>query len=163
MDPALTGLIGALTGGLIASGSNWGLEAARNRRAERVNIEGRGRELREAARMIDDELVASIATLHQTESRRVWASPNDPLPTERWRDYGPVIARSEVGEDAWTWLADAYQAIREANGSVSGPTQRGGVSLEHDDVQYLSGVKAALEEAVEHLRADLRGRGPSPF
>ena len=158
MDQALAGLIGAVVGGLLTGGSNWTLEGRRQRRADmRATVDGQ-RELREAARLIDDELVAGVVTLAEAAQAGTWPRTNEELPVERWRTYGPVVARSDVGETTWTPLAEAYQTVREVNSRILVAHRNGAVTLDADDRDYLLGVQSTLEDALEAMRQGLPGR-----
>jgi hypothetical protein len=154
MDSSLTALLGAVTGGLIAAGSNWGIEWIRGRRVDELEAVAQSRELREAARLIDDELTGAITTLAVMKLKQRWGHAGQ-LSTNRWQVYGPILARFHSDRDTWTWLADAYEAIREVNARLQHAPDGDAGRLAPDDADHMSGVIAAIEEGLTRLRKAL--------
>jgi hypothetical protein len=157
VSQAVAALVGALIGGLLTSGSSWGMATIANRRADSRDAGLRERELREAARLIDDELMGAASILSQAILRRAWIPPGEQLSLDRWLTYGPILARSELSDDSWTWLADCYQAIREANVRIVIAERRDERAVDDRDEAYLSGIRGAIEAGLEALRADVPG------
>lgn len=152
MDQAVTGLVGAVIGGVLTAGSNIGLEWTRNRRLESASQRRHEQEFREAARLIDEELIAAIETLQAAEMQHTWPLQTQQLPTQTWQHYAPVIARSDISEDAWSWLADTYLTIREANARILAADHQ---QLDTNAANYLKGVRSAVDEGLSRLRKAL--------
>jgi hypothetical protein len=152
MDQAITGLIGAVVGGSLTAGSNLTLEWIRNRRADGQALDERARSLREAVRLVDDELVSCIEVLAAAELKGQWPKPSELLSTDRWSTYAPMIARSDVAEGAWALLTDTYQTVREANGRILNADLNGREKLDEKALKYLQGVRSAIELGQQQLR-----------
>ena len=152
MNEALAGLIGAVVGGALTSGSNIALEAIRSRRAARLATQAEARQSRQVRRLVDDELVAAAARLSELGLRRTWPQVAEPLSTRHWRSYGPVLAASAIDDDTWAWLADAYQAVHEANARIATAHARTELQIEPDDADHLAGIAGSIQQALEQLR-----------
>jgi hypothetical protein len=114
MDPALASLLGAITGGGIASGANLLIERARARRDARAERARFAVETRRAARLIYDELdYAKFLLSRPLKSGRFgcdWEPPKRPLPRSGWTEHRSVLA-AHGDDQVWGLAASTYAAL----------------------------------------------------
>jgi hypothetical protein len=119
MDAALASLFGAVIGGSIAAGSNFGLEGIRNNR-ERARTAAQGRsQARRAARLLAEELESGRRLLVRDIETGVhgWEPPERQLPSAAWTAYRTDFAEI-APPDAWHDVASAYAQFDELNWHV---------------------------------------------
>jgi hypothetical protein len=99
---------GALLGGAIAAGSNLLVERSRRQHADVTRHEERFLELRQAARIVLEELNGFRSMLRET------AKLGSPWPPEvaidAWQRFGDVLA-ARVGNETWRMVGAAYDAV----------------------------------------------------
>jgi hypothetical protein len=89
-------------------------EAREERRAE----DRQQRELRQAVRLVSDELLGAITTITLArESEYWWSLPPTDLPTAAWSRYRSTLA--DLLEDApWKRLTSAYDELHQLNSQL---------------------------------------------
>jgi len=104
-------------GGLLTSTSNVLIERRRDARDEKRNTERDEREVREAARLVLEELAEIDEALQQAiVSGYTWPADRQ-LPAFAWREYGAVLA-VHLPPAAWRWIGAAYSSANKANWHV---------------------------------------------
>jgi hypothetical protein len=113
MSQLLVGLVGVIVGGLVTGLAGWLVDVSRGRRTRR-------RELKRAARLIEEELYQDLCVLRNgvEEQRHWWVHAGDQLRTARWDEYEAVFADAEVPDELWGELECSYQIIRELNAAA---------------------------------------------
>jgi len=111
MGEAIFGLLGVILGGIITAGSTYLLD----RRREQAEREREGRnhaiEIKQAARLIDAELLRSQAAASIcVEKRHWWSADVPPLSTEAWQKYSGIIA-THLSDQAWLDVIVAVEAV----------------------------------------------------
>lgn len=113
MPDLLVVLSGVIAGGGISTGSNLILE--RRREGRQVATDGRReeRELRQAARLVHQELGEAMWVLeHAVELYEWWPYPSRKFSDRRWHEFGQVLADYLLADD-WLPLTFAYEDMRE--------------------------------------------------
>jgi hypothetical protein len=109
-------LVGAtLLGALISFGTTFYFERRKEQRAERAEQQERGRQLRQAGRLVYEELNNAWIVLDRTTDTEVWWSdPPHDLESSAWDEYKATLARL-LDKDAWSAVGDAYSSMAEFN------------------------------------------------
>ncbi len=113
MSDAVVGLIGAVVGGALASGSNWLLEHFRAKREDDRARSRENRELIQVARLLSDELTVAIATMRVARDQGSWPATPVGVVTRHWHEHKGTLARlvSPEREEAWEVVSSAYEAL----------------------------------------------------
>jgi hypothetical protein len=121
ISPYGTALIaagGAIVGGILTSGSSLLIERSRGNREKKANAAREEADLREAGRLVLEEL-AEIDSALQQAIRTGFTWPADrQLPAFAWREHRTVLAR-HLPLPSWRWVGAAYTSANEANWHVS--------------------------------------------
>jgi hypothetical protein len=110
IDPALAGLIGVGVGGVLTFAVEE-RKAWADRRNTRNLAEG---ELRQAARLVEEEWFSAWAAATYTVEYREWWDDAEIGPVERqaWEQYAPRLAASdEITEEQWDALNNAAHGV----------------------------------------------------
>lgn len=116
MDAPLASLIGAVIGGVIASGSNLAVERYRDGRERQREKASGDAELRRAARLLSEELSYCRDLIAKAIERDyfTWEPPKRELPASSWSEYRASVADRGSMED-WRAVGDAYKEIDRLN------------------------------------------------
>jgi hypothetical protein len=163
-----------LLGALISFGTTLYFEHRKDQRTERQEGEERERELRQAVRLIANEIDSVwIAVDRARDYGFWWSNPPHDLQRLAWTEYGATLARLS-DHDTWWPISEAYSCIAEFNARL-GVAREGREVLSpfaHDTLQpidenlvteewltELSSLDTCLSEAHSLLDRLLR---PSP-
>jgi hypothetical protein len=173
MDPALASLLGAIVGGLIASGSNVGLDMIRARR-ERAGAEAREhRDARRAARLIVEELESARRLLASSvdANHRTWRPHERQLPAASWARYSTDFALV-ASDDQWDAASSAYAIFDALNWHIravieeehwTGEAQQHPMSpppaLGPETAKMMQEALGKIDRALDELRLMMEGSG----
>jgi hypothetical protein len=131
---ALIGAGGAVIGGCLTSGSNLLIERSRAKRDETANAAREDADLREAGRLVLEELAEVDGALQQAVRTGFTWPADRQLPAFAWSEHRAVLAR-HLPLPSWRWVGAAYTSANEANWRV--------VQLQRDAVRLhrQSGMK----------------------
>jgi hypothetical protein len=160
LTPALIGLLGVLVGATISTGATYWLAVRKETTDLATEKTKRSTELKTAARLIADELLAgSVAAAMLVEKRR-WTNESIKLPLVAWeRDKG-IIAR-EVPYGDWNAIAIAAMAVEQFR-DFAPPGGRGheaSDALVETGKPVLRDIRAGLEALKPYANYGLEPQG----
>jgi hypothetical protein len=119
MDAAVASLLGAIIGGMIGSGSNFGLDTMRSSRQRRRDLADELREARRAARLLAAELESGLRLLVRDKETgtHTWEPPERQLPASAWTEFRADFARV-ASDQVWDAVACAYADFDQLNWHV---------------------------------------------
>jgi hypothetical protein len=104
-------VVAILVGALISFGTTLYFERRKERRADRLDREGRERELRQAGRLVYEELNNAWIVLNQTTDTELWwSSPPYDLDSSAWHEHKATLARL-LDKDTWSAVGEAYSSV----------------------------------------------------
>jgi hypothetical protein len=108
---AIVALVSTIVGATIGAVTNYVLAVRRERADSDKDNRSHAIEVRRAARLIDAELLrAQAAAVICVEKRHWWSGDAQPLATEAWKKYSPIIA-VDLSDQAWHEVIVAVEAI----------------------------------------------------
>jgi hypothetical protein len=122
---AVVSALAALAGGIVSASASALAERRRWRREREVAAEARQLEIRQATRLIEQELVEAEQMIIEAAARKEYRRAQR-ASTATWNDWRPYLAR-HLGVADWRCVATAFVAVndlnlvlatREAHGSV---------------------------------------------
>jgi hypothetical protein len=104
--------VGALLlGAIISFGVTFYFEWRKERRTDKTEQQGRERELRQAGRLVYEELNNAWIVLNQTTDTELWwSSPPYDLDSSGWHEYRATLARL-LDKDTWSAISAAYSSM----------------------------------------------------
>lgn len=110
-------LVGAtILGALISFGTTFFFERRKEQRTEAVEKEARARLLRQAERLVSEELFNISSEIEQTlEDRQWWSNPPFELGQDLWYEYRPVLADLVDHELNGDRITTVYNTIADFN------------------------------------------------
>jgi hypothetical protein len=110
-------LVGAtMLGALISFGTTFFFERRKEKRTEAVEKEARARLLRQAIRLVSEELLnISVEIELALEDRQWWANPPFELGQDLWHEYRPVLADLVDNDQNWDIITSVYNTIADFN------------------------------------------------
>jgi hypothetical protein len=109
----LVGLSGVVVGGAITAASTLVFERRREKRAELAEAKRDARELKQAARLVFQELGDAVFLLGLAVAQyKWWPYPSRTFSDQRWKDLAPILAAS-LDHDDWIYCAFAYEDLRD--------------------------------------------------
>jgi hypothetical protein len=101
-----------LLGALISFGTTYYFERRKEQRTERQAKQETDRQLRQALRLVRDELIdASEEIQTARDSHLWWSSPPHDLRLSLWTEHRATLAALLDDHDAWFFITTAYSAI----------------------------------------------------
>jgi hypothetical protein len=117
---AIISAVAAVIGGALAAGSNLLATSFSRRHQDEAEQRRAESELRQAARLILEELAEVEQAIQSTaKTQLTWRSGERQLPAFAWSDHRHVLA-AQVPDDAWRLVAAAYRSVNELNWHVIG-------------------------------------------
>jgi hypothetical protein len=165
MSSALVGLIGALLGAGISTGTAFILEERRLRNARVSDAHAAQQSRRQAARVIVEELVEATLIIQQAiASSSWWPVPEQELLSARWHEYGPRLALPDaLADPSWSVVATAYTDIRELNAELKAAVSTHRLpKLDEARERSLRAVHWDIAQAIQELNT-LTGLQWGPF
>jgi hypothetical protein len=118
MDPALIGVIGVATGGVLTISGQLLTEWLRGKRERKAEQRREARALRLATRLVIEELAEAKSLIQNAaKSFRYWPAPRQ-IPTTTWTQYRTEIATAIDSPLDWRFITTAYDAINNLNWTV---------------------------------------------
>jgi hypothetical protein len=91
------------------------LRAPKEQRAEKAEQQETERQLREATRLVSDELSNISLTIGTARDSEIWwSNPPHDLESSAWRNHKTTLA-SLIDDDTWSNVRDAYSALADFN------------------------------------------------
>lgn len=115
VSEAVAVIVGAIIGGLLTSVPAIVAEVVRSRESRKAQRRSEQRELREACRLILEELTEQGYLLDVADESGYWWSDDFDLPTTAWDRYGRVLAVFMDDENEWITVALAYTITKQIN------------------------------------------------
>jgi hypothetical protein len=142
-----------LAGGALVAAANAMTERRRWRREREATAEERQLEVRQATRLIEQELVEAehliIAAAKAKEYRRARRAP-----TATWNEWRPYLAR-HLGVADWRLVTMAFDAINDLNWLLDNREAEGRVRLVVRDDDQLKQRLYAVRTAAHILRLEV--------
>jgi hypothetical protein len=108
-----------ILGALISFGTTFFFERRKEQRTEQAERHQDERQLRQALRLVWEELIDTSCELDAAvENGHWWSDPPHDLKTQRWDTYGPILA-ALIDEGSWSGLTYAYATISDFNVSLA--------------------------------------------
>jgi hypothetical protein len=160
LTPALIGLLGVLVGATISTGATYWLAVRKEAVDVATEKAKRSSELKTAARLIADELLAGSVAAKMLVEKRRWTDESIKLPLVAWeRDKG-IIAR-EVSYSEWNAIAIAAMAVEQFR-DFAPPGGRGheaSDALAETGKPVLRDIKAGLDALKRYANDGLEPQG----
>jgi hypothetical protein len=160
--PALFGLIGVIVGGLITAASSYLLERRREEREHNRERRGQAALLRQASRLIDEELSTAINSIRFAQQKKRWYSLVLKPAVTAWQQYRSVLALG-LPTDVWSSALRGYSAVEQLitlGAAISG-SDAADRELEKDTLEFADQLRGDIEEARKAIapftRSDLQG------
>lgn len=146
ITPALIGLLGVLVGATISTGATYWLAVRKEATDLAAEKTKRSTDLRTAARLIADELLAGSVAAKMLVEKRRWTDESIKLPLVAWERHKEVIAR-EVSYAEWNAIAIAAMAVEQFRDFAppGGRGQEASAALAETGKPVLRDIKEGLE------------------
>jgi hypothetical protein len=173
IEDAIGPLLGVVIGGLITS---WGMLTAEKRRAQRQQDHSDrvdARNLRQATRMIHNELLTiQIDLAASIEIGTWWNRAELEFATPSWERFADALAASDLDDTGWACVAHAYNAVEGLNESIRRNKREKriagapGIEFDAGALELAQRVHGSVEQAVAFIeafmtRAGLLSKGPA--
>jgi hypothetical protein len=140
------GLAGAVIGGVLTSATTLVVERSRRKRDKQAAKQ----ELRQAVRILLEELSRDIAAIsHAARMGGTWSAERT-LDTHGWESYRDFLA-GRLSDRAWMWAATAYSAVDRVNDRV----QDLRASPTYWDVDWLRDQFVTIFDAMPVIESEL--------
>jgi hypothetical protein len=144
---AIFSLVGVIIGGAITAGTTYLVERQRARREERKEQRKRLFELKQAARLVDEDIKWALAAVTITINEKRWpALLQDPIQLETWQDYRALLA-PEISLSDWRTLQTAVRGMGSYQIARNKAIEQGKWDLNEQETGNLETKKAALQKA----------------
>lgn len=168
IEDILGPLLGVVIGGVITHVGTVRADDRRGHREQKREDRAEAREVRQAARMIHNELLMIQVELEPAiEEETWWNRVEEGFPTPSWERYAAVLAASDMDDNSWAWVAHAYNVVDDLNVTV----QRGIEELKRagrrhmafgsDALALIRNTHVSVEQGAEFVEAYMKGE-PSP-
>jgi len=150
--PAVFGLIGVIVGGLITGAVTYIVEQQRANRDETKERRKRLTDLKQAARLIDQDFNWALGAVNLSIETKQWVGPKlEPIRLESWREHRSVLA-AETTLAAWRALKYAVWAMESYRDSSTSAIEHNERNISPKGLQNIESEKEKLEKGRAALK-----------